>query len=260
MRNSMDPLQQRSSRERPPSGLQFWDPYKTGTLAPARPLFVVGDVHGCYPLLYRLMHRLLPRARRRNAEIVLVGDYIDRGPESRKTLEYLRDLVLEGHPITCLAGNHEAMLLDFLEDPARTYEWLDFGGRETLKSYGLEPPGFGRDALLRTADDLRKAIGPKILNFLGDLPIYARSGNVFIAHAGTDPGTALAWQNKDTLLWGQGSKPAARDCGTWVVQGHVIQKAPKLSTQHIAIDTGAYATGRLTAAEISDGRVAFLTA
>ncbi len=235
------------------------DPCETHSLAPAEPLFVVGDVHGRIDLLEPLLMELLNA----NARIVLVGDYIDRGPESAATLALLQQALSQGYPLTCLMGNHEAMLLKFLAMPESMSAWLCHGGRETLTSFGLSDTGVEKlpvHELRRLATALRQVIPDAILSFLRALPTHYQSGNVFVSHAGTNADMPLDRQSARQLLWGHRCTNSARACGTWVVQGHIVQRKPMLSRRHISLDTGAFSTGRLTVAEIRAGSVEFFEA
>lgn len=221
--------------------------------APDAPFYVIGDIHGCLPLLERLHAQLdadLP--------IVCVGDYVDRGDDSAGVLRWLMD-----HPaITCLAGNHEDMMLGFLDTPERKgRRWLRYGGLQTLASFGVAaiPETAGGDLLLQTRDALADAMGAPMIAWLRQLPTSHQSGNVAVVHAGADPALPIAMQSDATLMWGHPAFDSQkRRDGTWVVYGHVIQDAPLQKAGRIGIDTGAYATGRLTAAQLTpDGQITF---
>ena len=219
--------------------------------APDTPLFVIGDVHGCADHLRVLLDRAPA-----DAAIVCVGDLVDRGPDSAAVLRMLRDR----DDVACLMGNHETMMLDFLRDPlGRGRHWLRHGGVETLASFGLRGSLRSEDAPdLR--DRLRDALGPATEDWLAQLPPMIRSGNVALVHAGADPARPLEEQRRSDLIWGHAEfGRRARDDGQWVVRGHIVVDEPEVRQGVISIDTGAYATGRLTALHL-DGPVArFLT-
>ncbi|RWR08153.1 metallophosphoesterase [Paenirhodobacter populi] len=220
-------------------------------LAPADPLVVIGDVHGRDDLLEELLAETaqrLPQARR-----VLVGDLIDRGPDSRDVLTRARDL----KDVVVLRGNHEEMLLRFLDAPETGGEaWLRHGGIETLASFGITDPVPDT----ATRDALRRAMAPGLEDWLRALPLFWQSGNVAVVHAAADPRTPIAQQNPQYLLWGHpGFGRVLRRDGVWVVHGHVIRSAPGRAGGVISIDTGAWRTGQLTAALISAGTLDFLT-
>jgi serine/threonine protein phosphatase 1 len=225
-------------------------------LAPDGPLAVIGDVHGRDDLLGRLLGRLAEEAP--DHAVVLVGDLIDRGEQSAQVLRRLA-----ARPdILCLRGNHDVMCLDFLDEPERAGPgWLHNGGLQTLASFGVGAGGLGRPEALREARDaLALAMGDGLVDWLGSRPLWWQSGNVVVTHAGADPLRSMAEQEDRDLLWGSsrfGKMP--RSDGLWVVHGHRIQPEAHATAGRIAVDTGAYATGRLTAALISPGELRFLS-
>lgn len=210
---------------------------------------VVGDVHGCSDLLERLVPRLDP-----DCPIVFVGDYVDRGPDPLGTLARLR--ALDAEPgVTCLMGNHEAMLLDALDAPERAMlRWVQGGGDATLAACGL-----GRTADLTDppalAERLAEALGPRTVAWLRARPLLARFGNLAVTHAGADPRRPLDDQPPEALLWGHRDfGRLARLDGAWVAHGHVIVPRVRARAGIIGTDTGAWRTGRLSAAEIGAPR------
>lgn len=206
---------------------------------------IIGDVHGCAGALARLLPQLPGR-------IFLVGDIIDRGEESAAVI----DMLMARPDLTCLMGNHERMLLDFLADPAAAGPaWLRYGGLQTLASFGI---GGDLKDLAGLRDRLAAAMGPARIAWLGALPLYHVTGNVAITHAGADPARPLEGQSR-SLLWGhEACGSQARIDGLWIVQGHVILPAPEIAGGVIRIDTGAYAGGALSAAVLGDGPVRFI--
>jgi serine/threonine protein phosphatase 1 len=224
-------------------------------LAPEEPFVAIGDVHGRDDLLGRLLDRL--EAEEPELRVVLVGDYIDRGERSASVLARLSS---RPH-LVCLMGNHEAMCLGFLEDPAREGpRWLANGGLQTLASFGIGGVtlGSGPTALEAARDRLAMAMGENLIGWLADRPLLWHSGNVAVVHAGADPLRALEDQEERTLLWGHPRFAAQpRTDGIWVVHGHTILPEPVVEAGRIGIDTGAFATGRLTAALIAPEGVEF---
>ncbi|MCC5974671.1 MAG: metallophosphoesterase [Rubellimicrobium sp.] len=212
---------------------------------------IVGDIHGRVDLLEKLLRRLEHAGR-----VVLVGDYIDRGEQSRDVL----DLVMSTPQLSCIKGNHEAMCLAFLDDPERQgARWMRNGGLQTLASFGVpgspDPAGFAR-----MRDALALAMGDERIDWLRALPLSHRAGNLFITHAGADPARPVEDQDARTLLWGHRDFPeVGRRDGIWVAHGHVIVDAPIAQDGRVAVDTGAYATGRLTAAVIEGSDVSFVS-
>ncbi|SDJ05096.1 metallophosphoesterase family protein [Salipiger marinus] len=228
-------------------------------LAPDRPFCAIGDIHGSLPALEALLSKIesLPQV----PPVICLGDYMDRGEQSAQALTRLWALAKEfGEDFVCLKGNHEQMCLDFLENPEEGGEfWLRHGGLQTLASYGIgHRPGQASHRVLR--DKLADAMGPDLLDWLAGLPLSWQSGNVVVVHAGLDPALPLAAQRPSVLMWGhpEFEKTPRRD-GLWVVHGHTIVPEPQVVAGRIATDTGAYATGRLSAAHVSMDGVTFLT-
>ncbi|TNC66853.1 metallophosphoesterase [Rubellimicrobium roseum] len=226
-------------------------------LAPAEPLAVIGDVHGRDDLLARLLDRLGREAP--DHRVILVGDYLDRGEGSAAVLRRLParpDLV-------CLKGNHEAMCLGFLEDPPREgRRWLANGGLQTLASFGVGglTPTSGPEPLYEARDRLAVAMGEELIGWVQARPLHWASGNVAVTHAGADPALPMEEQDRRALLWGHPRfAETPRVDGLWIVHGHTIVPEPLAEAGRVAIDTGAYATGRLTAALIGPGELRFLS-
>lgn len=212
------------------------------------PLAVVGDLHGRADLLELMLAKLAETHPA--AQIVFVGDYMDRGPDSAEVLKRVMGLP----DAICLMGNHERMLLSFLEDPeGQGARWIKHGGRETMLSFGITP-----DATTEQRDALKDRIGADGLAWLTSRPLLFQSGNLYVTHAGADPAAPIEGQGEESLLWGHpdfGRK--WRKDGAWVVHGHTIVPEPVISKGTISIDTGAFATDRLTAAVFDAGEVEF---
>jgi serine/threonine protein phosphatase 1 len=213
-------------------------------LSPDQPFTAVGDIHGRADLLKKFLINAPDR------QIICVGDYIDRGDHSTEVLS-----MLHARPdIICLSGNHEEMMLSFLDNP-KTHgpRWLRYGGLQTLASFGISgvTETSAPQHLSAARDALYRAIEPKILNWLEHLPTTWQSGNVAIAHAAMDPFTPIQNQVSGVLHWGHPDfMRLPRSDGIWVIHGHTIVDVPTIQNGRIAIDTGAYATGKLTAAHI----------
>ncbi len=229
--------------------------------APDGPLAVIGDVHGADGLLARLLDRLEDSDR----QLVCVGDYVDRGDNSAAVIDLLRarQAAAPGR-LVCLMGNHERMLLDFLDAPVQAgRRWLRYGGMQTLASFGVPPvPETAPETEWHLARErFADALGPGAEAWLRALPLTWQSGNVAVVHAAADPRLDITRQPEQTLLWGHADfATTPRRDGVWVVHGHTIMRQPQSAEGRISIDTGAYATGKLTAALIDPGSVAFETA
>lgn len=222
--------------------------------------YAIGDVHGRADLLRTLLAGVLEDVAAVGARPVLIGlgDYIDRGPGSREVVDLLLQVKqvagLEAH---FLRGNHDQALLDFLDDAEFGPTWGEYGGREALRSYGIDPPQ-GRDAQAwAVAREAFAAILPAAhLAFFRDLEPRFVLGDYFFAHAGARPGVPLDEQDERDLYWIR--EPFLSDGRAFdkvVVHGHSADVAIHVDHRRIGVDTGAYATGRLTALRLlEDGR------
>lgn len=211
-------------------------------------IYAIGDVHGRDDLLAELhehirdFHGHLHPGR--DGQILHVGDYIDRGPDSAAVIDRLM-AGIEGFETICLKGNHEAIMMDCMEpsNPAAWNLWLPNGGIEALASFGLrfEAGAFDSDALT-------EAVGPERIAWLEALHHHHVAGRYLFVHAGVRPGVPLEAQNPDDLLWIRGPfLESEADHGYVVVHGHTPTEAPVVKHNRIGIDTGAVFGGPLTA-------------
>lgn len=236
-------------------------PAFTAPLTPDSPVFIIGDLHGCLRPMQDLQKQM--QVENPDAHQVYVGDYIDRGDQAKEVLEAL--FAERDNPqITCLRGNHEDMMLSFLQNPVeKGPRWLRYGGQNTLGSFGIDgiPTNSDEDVLEATAAKLREAIGLSMLRWVETLPTSWQSGNLAVVHAAADPNLPIALQSERTMKWGHKDfMTVPRTDGIWVAHGHNIVEEANAEAGRIAVDTGAYATGRLTAAYISYGELRFLQA
>ena len=235
-------------------GTISWDPPH-----PDEAFFIVGDIHGEIHLLDRLLTKIGTDNR-----IVFVGDYVDRGRHSADVLRRIYDLNADpACSITCLLGNHEAMMLGFLRDPVMNSNWLRHGGRQTITSFGIPgiPVRSDEQALIETRDKLAEAMGDGLISWVGALTSVFQSGNVAVVHAGADPSLSVEDQKQDSLTWGHSNfRKVPRRDGVWIAHGHTIVEEPVALNGVISVDTGAYATGRLTAAFVSSAGIEFVSA
>jgi serine/threonine protein phosphatase 1 len=212
-------------------------------------LYVIGDIHGRLDLLDRLIVEIDHDAKKHGANCLTVtlGDYIDRGPNSRGVLDRLLSNPFPGDYVA-LKGNHEALLEAFLEDPAVGAQWRQLGGLETLHSFGIHVASLmmGRN-YDQAAEQLRAALSPAQTKFLASLKTSLMVGGYFLCHAGIRPGVALERQSPQDLLWIRDEFLNSRkDFGKIVVHGHTPVEEPESLPNRINIDTGAFITGRLT--------------
>ncbi len=228
------------------------------TISPDEPLQVIGDIHGRLDLLDALLGKIDPKMK-----TIFVGDYTDRGDQSEAVLRRLMQLTTDpNRDVTCLVGNHDEMLLNFMMEPDRGHgTWLRHGGLQTLASFGVPlTPNPKPEHIAEAVFKLRERAGPDMIDWLSNLPVLVQSGNVCILHAGADPTLSIESQPSGTLIWGHPSfDRTPRKDGIWVVHGHTIVDQPLIRQGRISIDTGAYATGHLTAAVITDGQVHFIS-
>lgn len=230
--------------------------------------YAIGDIHGHRALL-EAAHALIAADRAATgdaaAPVVHLGDLVDRGPDSRGVIEYLRRGIAAGEPWIVLKGNHDALFLDFLADPRahppalrRDLAWLHprLGGAETLAAYGVRSPA--DRPLSAVWADAHSAVPAAHRAFLAGLPLMHRRGEIVFVHAGIRPGVPLEAQAGDDLMWIRDAfLEDPRDHGFLVVHGHTVTDRPEHRGNRVNLDTGAAYGGPLTAA-VFEGRDAFL--
>ena len=215
-------------------------------------VYAIGDIHGRSDLLGALHGMIRADAAESRAErnvIVYLGDYVDRGMDSRGVIDAIIAPDDDGFERVCLKGNHEDLMLTFLDDHAAAPNWFFNGGLATLASYGVSPRT--DTAAMRLSHDvqlaLRDAIPPAHLAFLRSLALHHAEGDYLFVHAGVRPGVALADQDPFDLMWIRDAFLDARgDHGQVVVHGHSIAPEPVDAGNRVGIDTGAYFSGVLT--------------
>ncbi len=229
-------------------------------MKPERPFYAVGDVHGCLDQMLDALSRVdddIEANEINDPTLVFLGDYIDRGKKSADVLACLLDLSLsDPEAVICLMGNHERMMLDFLDTPLKAGpRWLRYGGVETLESYGIT--GVENEAspeqLYEACEELWDAMPEGLEPWLRHLPLRWSSGNLHCVHAALDPATSVLQQSQDVMLWGCDSfMKVPRTDGNWVVHGHTIVDKPVWEHSRVSLDTGCYFTGELTAAAFTN--------
>jgi len=223
--------------------------------------YAVGDVHGCLDLLLELETRIAADCDRQNqpALVIMLGDYVDRGPDSSGVIEHLMEPPSFNAKRICLAGNHEQVMLAFLNNPKSNADWLEFGGRETLLSYGLGEKDTTQAAVRQRGfiHKINSFIPDEHIGFLANLPILAQFEHHIFVHAGLRPHVALKKQADSDLIWIRDEFYNEADgFGLTIVHGHTPNKKPFVSNSRIDVDTGAYITGCLSAAKFVNGKFA----
>jgi serine/threonine protein phosphatase 1 len=225
-----------------------------------RPVYVMGDLHGCVELLRRAEAAILRDLNGESGHFVLLGDLIDRGPDSAEVLDHVQRRAPKGITRQVLMGNHEAMFTRFLENPAAAADWLGFGGMETLLSYGIEAYSFASLPLAKQKQLLSAHIPEEHRQFLANLPAVLQWGHVVFAHAGLDFAAEPQEQTEDQVLWRRSPMPADQVPEGFVfVHGHFPIKVPRLDHRVINLDVGAYQTNRSVVLRIDlDGQMALI--
>jgi serine/threonine protein phosphatase 1 len=220
-----------------------------------RLVYAVGDIHGCADLLKDILGKISDDAARAapagRPVLVFVGDYVDRGPGVKDVLDQVIALQKAGRfEVRALKGNHEEFLLRFLQDASIGATWSEYGGLQTLAAYGVTPPS--RRTRSKDWEPTRRALEAALpqshARFLSALETIAIYGDYAFVHAGVRPGVPLADQREEDLLWIRDEfLQSSRAFDKVIVYGHTPEAAPVLGRHRIGIDTGAYATGVLTA-------------
>lgn len=224
-------------------------------------VYAVGDVHGCLAELDRMLD-MIGRERPSDLEthLVFLGDLVDRGPNSRGVVDRLQSGRLPADRCTFLMGNHEQAMLEVLDGDVGTMTgWLSYGGLQTLESYGI-----GRAEILQLGTDLprrmREVVPAAHVRFIRSFQDSERIGDYLFVHAGIRPGIPLGSQDSFDLRWIRGDFLTDEDTdhGAMVVHGHTISEEPEVRANRIGIDTGCYASGRLTALVLEGAERRFL--
>lgn len=214
---------------------------------------MIGDIHGCYKLLRKLLEEANYNSER--DRLIFIGDYIDRGPDSLQVLELIMELVSRG--AIALLGNHEEMLLSAYSKPERMIPWLMNGGSATLASFGIN----------NRSEAGIKEIPLRFITFLENLPLYHETDDYVFVHAGLDPTMQNPKEtNKYALLWIREEWLSCKYRGKKVIFGHTPtflihphrEAEPWIDDDKICIDTGAVYSqygGKLSCLELPNMKV-----
>lgn len=226
-------------------------------------VYAIGDIHGRVDLLRKLLKQIDADAAGQHYQLVFLGDYIDRGLASREVLDTLVALKIGMHvkPVF-IQGNHDQVMKQLLarRDTKLAIRWLSYGGNVTALSYGITPPIGNRDDELAVfIDKLAGAVPQLHKDFLQDMVTHFTCGDYFFCHAGVRPGVPLDAQSEDDLAWIRHDFiPHTGQHEKVIVHGHTIAEQPDIHANRIGVDTGAYATGTLTALALEGDRKWFL--
>jgi serine/threonine protein phosphatase 1 len=239
------------------------------SVPPGSRIYAIGDIHGRLDLLDKMMGLIegdLAVREEAQTTLVFLGDYIDRGANSKGVVSRLIAGFPAGFATIFLKGNHETLLLNFLERPGFGLNWLYNGGDASLLSYGVEADAIknaywaGAPGLLQVYTLFNERLPEDHLRFYRSLKLFYRAGGYFFSHAGVRPGVPLERQKENDLIWIRDeflSHP--HDFGAVVVHGHTPANAPEDLYNRIGIDTLAFYTGRLTAVGLEGSRRWFLS-
>lgn len=239
-------------------------------------LYAVGDIHGRHDLLVRLVGIIAEDAAKLPAgikpQLIFLGDYIDRGLQSRDVINFFTCGGLDQFDPVYLMGNHEEALLRFLQQASFGSQWARFGGSETLYSYGLKPPNqraslnsheemsAAREAWTRIWNAFRTRLPEEHRAFFQSLKPYHLAGDYLFVHAGLRPGLNLDQQTTRDMLWiREEFLDDQAEFAHKIVHGHTPMETVHHDYRRIGLDTGAFLTGRLTAAKLIGTDVAFLS-
>lgn len=230
-------------------------------------VWAIGDIHGRLDLLAPLVEAIRADAASVSATrkvVVFLGDYIDRGPDSRGVINYLVGLPQDaGIEWRFLKGNHEEAMLKFLASPSFGPSWCEYGGDAALASYGLKPPAMKHraDAWVPVAADLDHKVTVGERAFLETLEYQVSIGDYFFAHAGARPGIPLEQQADKDLMWIRGSfLESEEEFERVIVHGHTPATEVHADQRRIGIDTRAYDSGVLTALRLQGSSRSILQA
>jgi len=235
--------------------------------APERPalIYAIGDVHGCLDALRALEARIVADAAGTPGDkwIVMLGDYVDRGPNSAQVLDHLTARPPAGFSRICLRGNHDEAMLAAIEDPRAIETWIGWGIEATLASYGLSAAqiaGLTAPGRAAAKQQLLQAFIPdEHIAFLRNLPVMLTVPGYIFVHAGLRPGIETGRQQDRDLMWIRREfLDTDHDFGAMVIHGHTPVEAPELTPHRAGIDTACYASGVLTALRIDDDGVRVL--
>ena len=233
-------------------------------------IYAIGDIHGRLDLLASLLEKIrqdVSASKTSNGSklkiyIVFLGDYIDRGFESFAVVEGLSQLQFKGTELIFLKGNHEQVVLDFIDGKALGRKWLKYGGRETLQSYGIElgASNPSDEDMVGIRNELLSVLPARHIEFFKSLKSYWIKNNFMFVHAGVDPNSPVLEQSDKEYLWIRDKFLNNKIKLPYViVHGHTPEDEPVWNGRRVGVDTGAYISNKLTAAKIHGDEVTFIS-
>lgn len=214
-------------------------------------IYAIGDIHGRADLLEKML-RMIDADHlgyRGDSMVIFLGDYLDRGPNSREVIDILSRGSYGRLRFHCLRGNHEDIILRLFKDHSLASGWFHYGGLQTLRSYGIAVAHATQDfdELFHLRKQFEEAMPDAHKTFLASLPYTARFGDYFFVHAGIHPDRSMEEQDPHHFMWmREPFLSSSKLFGFTVIHGHSIRLKPEIRINRIGIDTGAYATGHLT--------------
>jgi serine/threonine protein phosphatase 1 len=226
-------------------------------------VYVIGDIHGCSHLLEKTIEKMVAHSENQHDKklyFVALGDYVDRGKNSKKVIDILIHDIPENFEKIFIKGNHEVYMMNFMVAPMQNELWLDYGGRETLESYDVTLPNLTETELKRAADELSKNMPQAHHEFFNNLKLYHIMNDYLFVHAGLDPYISLEKQSELclTTIRSKFINYSGHFQGLRVVHGHTPVDKPDITPHRINLDTGAYMTDNLTCAVIEHNKVRIL--
>ncbi len=227
-------------------------------------VYAIGDVHGCLDELLALEDAIVRDAATLPGRklIIMLGDYVDRGPASAQVLDHLAAHPPMGLERICLAGNHELAMLDYLEGRSSLAAWLRMGAESTLQSYGIDHRRLVeifRDQQ-QVDDAIRRSISPAHFALLRSMPVLVETARYIFVHAGVRPEVPLDKQTDEDLVFIRSAFfERAHLLSRYVVHGHTPVEQAGREGMRVNLDTGAFFSGRLTALRIWQDKGRYLS-
>ncbi len=218
---------------------------------PGLRIYCIGDIHGRDDLLQQIHDKVASDVSNYNGTkiVIYLGDYIDRGECSKQVIEILLNNPLPGFDSIYLRGNHEQCLIDFLVESKVGKAWFNYGGLQTLVSYGIrykKIPTSVKD-LQAIQNELKQQLPHRHLEFFDRTQLFCCFGSYYFVHAGVNPRSSLKQQLPEDQLWiREGFIEHAKAFEKVIVHGHTITDEPDFQFNRIGLDTGAYQSGKLT--------------